>query len=302
MKAILKFAALVLVVTIVFIIASALFPYSEGLKNAQQDANGFALLFILLNKAWLCLAIVYVVKKSTWGNKLLVYSLIGVLLMVHSFMMQIETFYFHSAFPALAYADIFLIFIANGIPIFAGVPLAMYLFRKNADRQNSVQSISLPTIQELTAKLTMIGLVYVCVYFLFGYFVAWQLAELRLFYSGSTEEIGFFAQQIVNWEEYPSIYPFQFFRGVLFGVFILPFVLMFKSNSRVLFTSIFLVYMSTAFPLTIPNALFPESVRWAHFLEMLSSMFVFSIIVWYIYDKVLIPLPRRKRYKKRSSA
>lgn len=287
---------MVIVVAITFIIASAIAPYSEELISAQQNADSSVILFILINTAWLCLAIWYVVIKSPWGKSRLAVSLIGVLFLVTSFMTQIETFFFRSAFPILTNADIFWIFITNGAPIFTGVPLAIVLFRKRDDELQTDRTISLPPLRELIAKLAIIGLAYVFVYFLFGHFVAWQVEEVRVFYSGIAENPGFFSQLMYNLEESPNIFPFQFFRGVLFGVFILPLVSMFIANPKALLISITLVYLSTGVPLIIPNVLFPDSVRWAHFWEMISSMFIFSIIVWYVFARGNI-LPRSKPKK-----
>lgn len=286
MKTILKFTAMVVIVTIAFIIVSAVVPYSEGLRTANQHIDNSALLFILLTNAWLCLAIWYIVIKSPWENRRLAFSLIGVLFLIASFMTQIETYFFRTAFPLLTNTDIFWITISNGVPIFAGVPLALYLFKKNSVKQYTIRALTLPPLKEMTVKLTVIGMAYVFVYFVFGYYVAWQVEELRVFYSGNATDPGFFQQQMNNLEENPVIYPFQFFRGVLFGVFILPLVLMFRTNHKELFISILLVFLSTGIPLIIPNPLFPDSVRWAHFREMISSMFVFALIVWYVYKSV----------------
>ena len=48
--------------------------------------------------------------------------------------------------------------------------------------------------------------------------------------------------------------------------------------------SLCLVYLCTAIQLIVPNFLFPDAVRWAHFLEMFSSMLLFgistSVLLW----------------------
>ncbi len=200
-------------------------------------------------------------------------------------MTQIETFFFRSAIPILTNADIFWITIANGVPVFVGVPLALYLFTPNESAVHSGLKLTLPPIRELAPQFTLIGMVYLCIYFLFGHFVAWQVEELRVFYSGRTENLGFFPQLMHNLEENPVIFPFQFFRGIMFGVFLLPLVLMFQTKHKTMLISLILVLVYTGFPLVIPNPLFPDSVRLAHLREMISSMFVFSIIVWYVFTK-----------------
>jgi len=111
----------------------------------------------------------------------------------------------------------------------------------------------------------------------FGYFVAWQFSELRVFYSGSTEKLGFWGKLLDNFRTNPVIYPFQIIRGILFGLFIVPLALII--DKKITFViSVCLVYLCTAIMLIIPNVLFPDTVRLAHLLEMTSSMLLFGTI------------------------
>lgn len=285
LKDILKFSLLVVATTMAFVVASALLPYSEAFKEANKNADPSVLLYVILANAWICFTIIFVVRHSSWRSNALMPGLTATLFFVYAFMTQIETYFFGEAFPSLTNTDIVLITISNGVSIFVGVPLGTKLFGK---KEQAIQSISKPflNVNELMIKLSLIGIMYVIVYFVFGYFVAWQVEELRVFYSGQTEDPGFIASWINNYHERPIIYPFQFVRGVLFGLFVLPLVSMFKGQSRYLLASLVLVYTGTGISLIIPNPLFPDSVRWAHFREMISSMFFFSFVVWWIYEKL----------------
>lgn len=286
MKNILKFTLLVIVTTIVFLVFSSILPYSQGFKEATKNDNPFALVYVLLSIAWICLAITFIVKHSPWRTYRLMAGLAASLFFVYSFMAQIETLFFGSAFKVLTNTDILLIMIANGTIIFAGVPLGVKLFGKEKIKPVENKEKSLPTIKGLIIKLSLIGIMYVIVYFAFGYFVAWQVKDLRVFYSGHAEDKGFIPVLVNNFHDNPIIYPFQFVRGVLFGLFVLPLVSMFKKQSRVLLISLILVFLSPGMGLIIPNFLFPDTVRWAHFREMTSSMFVFAIIIWLVFDKL----------------
>jgi hypothetical protein len=285
MKNILKFLLLVVATTIAASIAAALLPYSDSFKAANKDPDPSILLFVLLTHAWTCMVIVYVARHSRWEKTKLFLGLTGMLFFVYAFMMQIETFFFSGAFPALTNTDIVLITIANGISFFVAVPLGIKLFGKRQDGGDP-SLIWMPGTKELTIKLSLIGIIYVIVYFVFGYFVAWQTEELRIFYSGQPDDFGFIGGLVNNYHERPAIYPFQFMRGVLFGLFAMPLVSMFRGQSRQLLISLVMVYTGTGLALIIPNFLFPDAVRWAHFREMISSMFFFSIMVWLIYDKL----------------
>ena len=144
-------------------------------------------------------------------------------------------------------------------------------------------------IKDILIKLGIIGIIYLCVYMLFGYFVAWQFEELRLFYSGSTEKLSFWGQMGNNMRTNPIIIPFQIIRGILFGAAIIPIKNIVNKNKTIFTISVCLIYLCTAIVLIIPNALFPDKVRIAHLIEMCSSMLLFGIIVgnimWYNKSK-----------------
>jgi hypothetical protein len=113
---------------------------------------------------------------------------------------------------------------------------------------------------------------------IFGYFVAWQFEELRLFYSGSTEKLSFWGKMANNILTNPIIVPFQILRGILFGAAIIPIRNMINTKNTFI-ASVCLVYLCTAVQLVIPNVLFPDVVRIAHLIEMSSSMLLFGLIV-----------------------
>lgn len=121
--------------------------------------------------------------------------------------------------------------------------------------------------------------VYVVIYFTFGYFVAWRFESVRLFYSGSAADCSFINKLISNWRDNPVIYLFQYFRGILFGCSALLLLIMNWKSKFSYFICMGLLYLCTAIVLIVPNFMFPDEVRWAHFLEMSCSMLLFSVIV-----------------------
>ena len=64
--------------------------------------------------------------------------------------------------------------------------------------------------------------VYVVLYMLFGYYVAWQSQELRLFYGGPAELNSFTAQWSQTFMNRPELLVFQYFRGVLWLLCLIP--------------------------------------------------------------------------------
>jgi hypothetical protein len=196
-------------------------------------------------------------------------------------MTQIETLFFGNAFPVLTKPDIVLLMLSGLFPLLGTIPLLIKFFQN----KDGVFEKRVINVKVIIVKLGIIGIIYLCVYMVFGYFVAWQFEELRVFYSGSAEKLSFFGQLANNMKASPVIYPFQILRGILFGCFVIPLIKMITKKKFVFITSVCLVYLCTAVMLLIPNVLFPDAVRIGHLIEMSSSMLLFGIIVGIIFSE-----------------
>ena len=276
-KTILKLLLSIVVYMVVFLVGNALLPYSPDFRElgASGAENSKWLLFILLNSAWICFTIYFIIRHANFNGVKLFINLLFIMFFVQCFMTQIETLFFTQAFPVLTKLDIVFIMIASLLPLLVTIPLLIKFFQNKADviEQKKIH------IKNILVKLSIIGIMYLFVYMIFGYFIAWQFEELRIFYSGTAEKLNFFGQLLNNLKTNPIIYPFQVLRGILFGVFLLPLVNMIAKNRFIFITSVCLVYLCTAIMLIIPNALFPDMVRIGHLIEMTVSMFIFGLIV-----------------------
>jgi len=260
--------------TILSVLANALLPFSQGFKELGSSGNPMALLFLLISSAWTCISMFYIIKHTDCSGVKLFLNLLLVFFFIQYFMTQIETLFFGHAFTAISKLDIILIMLAGLIPLL-GVTALLAKFFQN---KNAVYEKVKINIKEIILKLCIIGVIYLCVYMFFGYFVAWQFEELRTFYSGSPEKLSFWGQIANNIKTNPVIIPFQILRGILFAAAIIPIRLMINKKLTFLI-SVCLIYLCTAIVLIIPNALFPDMVRIAHLIEMTSSMLLFGIIV-----------------------
>jgi hypothetical protein len=276
-KTFFKLLLCVVVYTIVFLIVNILMPFSPEFKElgATGTANPKGLLFITVNSTWICFTIYFFIRHTNFAGRKLFINILFMMFFTLIFMTQIETLLFIGAFPVLTRLDVFFIMLAGLIPLLATIPLLMKFFQ---NREYLAEKVQL-NVKSIMMKLGIIGVIYLCVYMFFGYFVAWQFEELRYFYSGSREKLSFFGQLLNNAKTNPLIYPFQVLRGIMFGVFVLPLKYMITKNKIVLIISVTLVYLCTAIMLIIPNVLFPDMVRIGHFIEMTVSMLFFSIIV-----------------------
>ena len=273
LKIFFKLMLCVIVYAAAFMAANALMPFSRGFRELGVSENSMGMLFMLINAAWVCFTIFFIIRNSHWSGVKLFLVILFVMFFIQSFMMQVETLFFADAFFVITKTDIMLIMFAGLFPLLAATPLLIKFFQ-NRDVAAETTKID---IKSAAIKLGVIGIVYLCVYMVFGYFVAWQFEDLRLFYSGSPEKLNFFGQLVNNMKTNPAIYPFQILRGILFGIFVLPLQNMIGKKSAFII-SVCLVFLCTAAMLIIPNVLFPDTVRFAHLIEMTSSMLLFGII------------------------
>jgi len=270
LKTFFKLLLSTIVYTIIYILANVGMPYSQGLKDLGSSDDPLGMVYLLIVSAFVCFTIYFIIRHSRLHGQKLFLNLVFVLFFVHLFMAQIETLYFGYAFPALTTLDVVLIMVAGLIPLLVTVPL-MIKFFQNKDVTTERMEMN---IQSLLIKLGVLGIIYTCNYMIFGYFVAWQFEELRIFYSGSSEKLNFWTHLSNNDLQ---LYFFQILRGILFGAFVIPLKNMIRTKMAFI-TSVCLVYLYLAIVLILPVAFFPDRVRLGHLLEMTSSMLLFGII------------------------
>jgi len=290
MKEFLKVILLTIIVSFVFSLVSMIVPYSQSFREiSSSSAEPLDFIYFLITNFFCCFAIFYVIRNSPLPALKTIFCLSVSLPCIYIVMTQIETLFFAQAFPALTKMDILLMVFSNSFSLIVGILIGSKLFARNKESEKEDIGSKRPLLtKELIVKVLIIGFLYAIIYFLFGYFVAWQFEDLRMFYSGSPYKESFIEKLTSNFNENPFIYLFQFIRGILFASFILPVVYLFRYKSKALLISTILVYETTAICLIIPNALFPDSVRWGHFIEMLTSMLLFAFVTWYVYDKIKI--------------
>ena len=284
LKFILKFMLLTFSYTVVNAVVFALLPFSVNFKTASlsQNAAPYGMVFTTVSTVWTVGTICFIRVNSAKKTRAYLLAAVGSVFFVQSFMTQIETLFFGHAFTTLSRCDTFLIVLAGAFPVFVAGMLAMVLF-KRFDEQK------LPKLNwgKFGVIAVLNGLIYMVVYFIFGYFVAWQSPELRLFYSGSTEMISFSEKLLDNFRTSPVIYPFQWMRGVLFTFSVLPLLRMRWKHKYDYFVGVVLVFLCAAVVLVIPNFLFPDAVRWTHFVEMFGSMLLFGVLTGVLTKRAL---------------
>ena len=253
-------------------VSAALLPPAPGAPAPDPAAAGAALLAVsALNAA----AIAYVVRHSRWHGWRLAATMFVVLYGVITVMPQIETAFFITRLPAGILPRLFL---AGAVVAALVAPLAVWVMGrwKEGDRGawDATRLQLSPT--GWVARLAIIVVAYLWLYFTFGYYVAWKSEAVRAYYGG-VDPGSYLAQIRSVLRDTPRLVPLQVVRALLWAAIALPVIRMttgawWKAGLAV--SLLFCVVMNTQ--LLLPNPYMPAEVRMRHLVETASSNFVFG--------------------------
>ena len=136
-------------------------------------------------------------------------------------------------------------------------------------------------VRGMTWRLVLLVLIFVFLYMLFGYFVAWRNPALRAYYGG-TDYANFYEALKSNWQREPLLFCLQAFRAVLYVACLYPLLrtLFVPRWGNAIAASAFLASWTTA--LLLPNPLMPPSVARSHFWETLGFTLVFGALMGWL--------------------
>ena len=264
------------------IISGVLLP---PIEPQSRDGNSTALIALLVISIINTLALVYVTSRSGWSGWKLILALWFVLFGVLTLMPQIETAVFIRTLPQGFLFRLFLTgFLFSGV--FAALLTLLSRKRRLSDQANYSSTYLPKTPGSWIYRLALIAILYVAIYFTFGYFIAWSNPAVRDYYGGG-EYGGFLTQLTHVWRDTPWLFALQILRGLLWAMIAVPVIKMTKGawwEAGLAVALLFSVVMNTQ--LLLPNPLMPYEVRMAHLLETASSNFLFAwILVWLLNEK-----------------
>lgn len=203
----------------------------------------------------------------------------------NTFMTQIESIFFNSALqiPTIVIGQIIL----SGLLISVlYAPISVFIMGKGRTKHSS--SLTFKFSSQLLKTTMYIALVYVFIYFIFGYYVAWQSEAVRAYYSGSTAILPFSSHMLGVIQTEVGLIPFQFFRGLIWAGLA---ILIDRSveapwGLRAVLTGLIFGVM-LAGGLLLPNPFIPEAVRWAHLWETSTSNFLFGFLAIYFLHRAV---------------
>jgi len=234
------------------------------------------------------LVLSFLILRSPWYGLKLIGAIILVHFGVETFMAQIETLYFISAVQ-MGTAEFVGIVAAGALRALIFAPLAVFIFGKMKKSVQPEEKGAGAVPSEWGKRFAALAVFYVVVYFMFGYFVAWQWEETRLYYSGTTAIKPFsdhFRDLFLT--EDPIILPFQLLRGALWTSLAITIVRMMAAKRWEASLAVALAFaVLLSLPLGLfPNPYMPPMVARSHFFEVSSSMLLFGGIAgWVMYSK-----------------
>lgn len=131
---------------------------------------------------------------------------------------------------------------------------------------------------------------FVVLYYLCGYYIAWQNPALRQFYSGTTAIRSFWGQIASIWSSTPWMFPFQAGRSLLFVGLTLPAMRMLRGGAGRVAIGTALMYTAWdgSTGLIMPNPIMPPTVAHSHLIELTVWGLLYGALVgWLVSRKSL---------------
>lgn len=261
--------------------ANVVFPLSPEIMKAGESASGFlsAPLAILFNAAANALVLVWAARRSTFKGWKLIGQLLALSFGVQVFQTQIETGYFLPAFPLLNGNFQLYVLIARGLVTSLLFVLLVAWMCGGFSKGERPPSAFVVTAEKAVRQGAWLAAVYFILYLLFGYYIAWQFQELRLFYGGPAELNGFFEQWLSTLMTKPEMPFFQYARGVVWLLCLVPLFKGFAGGRFELtaLSALALALLPTA-QLSFANPLMPAGVSYGHFWEVLISTGIYGAL------------------------
>jgi hypothetical protein len=266
-----RFLAVAILHFVCFVVVSGalLSTTSEQPTPSEAGATLLALFVVSLITAavW-----TYVILRSRWSGWKLVLTVFLVHFGVSTVMSQIETAYFVTRLPAGMLPRLFL---AGLIIAAVFAPLAVLILGRIRAHETSQDA----RLKMSIAKLSLIVIAYLILYFTFGYFFAWRNPTVRAYYGGS-DPAGFISHIVSLLRNEPMLFLLQAVRALLWTVLAVPVIKMTKGawwHAGLAVALLFGGFMTA--PLLLPNTLMPTEVRMAHLLETSTSNFLFGWLI-----------------------
>lgn len=238
------------------------------IPGIRESSEAGKLMYWLLAAFLDTLVIGYMIVNSKWGGWKLVLAVFVIFYGITTFLSQIETLVFLTYFEEIIPPEMVPRFFVDGFIVAAVFsPIAVVVHGKTEEGpRGHVGEFSLP-LRTWVWKLMLIGVVYMFIYVAFGALVFKPLA-------GEAFDEYYANLQLPAW-----ILPFQILRGIVWGLLAIPIVKMIDDWKKARLAVALLYSVLMASLLLVPNPYMPDVIRRAHFVEVLTSNFLFGWLV-----------------------
>ena len=279
---ILKFFLLWLGLAIVMLITWSLgFVVGNMITNTSPPAGGDPILAFYFFVG-VCVFNSFLLSVLFWLTR--IYSgirktigLLGFCFIVQFLLMQMESIFFGEGIgiknPQVA-SIIIAGFIMSTATVLFGVAIVNKMSREPKQQFTLVVNEWRPFVVPF---LLLSCIVYPLIYLTFGYYIAWQNENLRIFYTKSSEMTSFFHQGAGSFAD--GLYFFQILRGAIWVIATIPLVIMLRHlKVYYLLVGLFTSLLPAA-QLFIPNPYMPQEIAMVHFIETASSNFIWGVVI-----------------------
>jgi len=286
-KAVLVQAVKILILTIVMftLYSNGFRELSSGSATMQQvNLEEAAARYLAVSLVDTMILTFFILRSRLSGLRLMVVVAL-VLYGVKTFTSMLEAWYFMPNIPPGELRNMFL----STVPtVLLFPPVAVLILGKARRQQEEGKSPNtrlMMSAGQLVAKGTFLSVVYLMLFWAFGYFVALRNPDVAAFY-GVTVPDTFMVQLRGAWETDPFVFAFEFFRGALWIAMAAPVIRTTKGKAweAGLIVALLFALVQNDVHL-LPNPLMPPSVRLSHFVETASSNLIYAVILTWLMHR-----------------
>ena len=288
---ILKILALTVVLMVINAIALQFLPAAGSAAETPETTapsappSGSFMALVSAIMLLQTIALSYPIVRSKWHGWKLTLALFVLYFGTVTFMSQIESLvYMGGKMPEGMLGGLFAMG-AVAAALFAPIAVLVLGKWKPAADDEASSRYEPRSASEWVWKIALGGFAYLALYYLFGYYVAWQIPEIRDYYGG-TDPGNFIAQMQSILQGQPWMIPFQFLRGILWTALAVLVIRLMKGpwwEAGIAASALFAV---PSFYLLLPNELMPEVVRMGHFVETLPYQFLFGWFAAWLFCRL----------------
>lgn len=136
--------------------------------------------------------------------------------------------------------------------------------------------------------------IWPALYFVAGYYIAWQSEAVRMYYAESSGMESFMVMMVDNVAD--GLYAYQIFRALIWMLLAWLIVTPLSHSSllvRILLTGS-LIAVPGSSQLMLENTFMPESVRWTHLVEILISTFIWGALLGWVLGRPLTSFSKKE--------